>query len=250
MSTHNHTKKYFNYLDGKQCSCPYCQAKFIWPPEQLCCPECKRTIRPPIGYVATKEPENKKTIMKRIAREHDLQMRKLGQSNNIRIKNNPKILFCIIFVFFILGGLMFSQASSAKNSKIQRTKADLTKQDLNVLAQALVHYKIDVGNYPMNDINDEGLNALISIPPGSKNWNGPYINKKLNDGWDRPYFYEVRNGQPRLISSGPDKIKDTEDDLVIDDFSKIQPHPDFVPFDQINNKRPFSSSRLRVKIAN
>lgn len=248
MSTPKQTKQYFNYLDGKECSCPYCHAKFIWPPEKLCCPKCNSTIRPPVGY-SSNTPKDKGLILKRIEREYEKELRKLGPRRNVRIKNNPKILFAIVVGFLCLGFLTISQAHRAQ-PKNMPGREEVTINDLNILAQALVLYKIDNGNYPLDNSNDGGLTALVTVPPGAQNWNGPYVNALHVDGWGRPYIYELVDGEPRIVSMGPDRTYNTEDDLFIDDFSNIQPRPDFVPFDPEANDRPIPSSRLRVKIAN
>ena len=247
MSTHKEQKQYFNYLDGKKCSCPYCHATFIWPPQQLACPECKRTMRPPIGYSSGNSPENKEQILKRIERDRERKLQKLGPRWNFRPGKSPKFLFGVIFLFLILGTAVVSQANKA-TPKNQPSRETLTNQDLEVLAQALVHYKIDVGEFPLAH-KDGGLSALVTVPPDAKNWNGPYINGLHMDGWGRPYFYEIVDGKPRLLSRGPDRRLKTEDDISIDVMS-VEPHPDFIPFDPETNDRPIPMSRLRISIGN
>lgn len=247
MSTLKQHKQFFNYLDGKQCACPYCHAKFVWPPEKLCCPECKRTIRPPIGYSSNK-PENQGAIMKRIEREYEKEMRKLGPRRNIRLGSNPKFLFTIVLALLFLGVALISQAQRAQPKKDLPSRQEQTIQDLNVLAQALVHYKIDVGDFPLAN-RDGGLTALVTVPQGVQNWNGPYISGLHVDGWGRPYFYEILDGVPRLLSTGEDKKLDTEDDLVID-VTQVAPHPNFKPFDPETNNRPIPLNRLRITIGN
>lgn len=247
MSTLNKTKQFLNNLDGKECACPYCHSKFVWPPEHLCCPNCKRTMRPPIGY-SSNTPEDKGAIMKRIEREHERQMRKLGPRRTFRPGKNPMFLFTIIFAFILLGAALVSQAQRAKPPKNQPSREDLTIQDLQVLAYALNHYKMDVGHYPLAH-KDGGLTALVTVPQGEQNWNGPYISGLHVDGWGRPYFYELVDEVPRLLSSGEDKRFNTEDDLEIDVVA-VGVHPKFVPFDPETNDRSIPMNRLRISIGN
>lgn len=247
MSTLKQQKQFFNYLDGKQCACPYCHAKFVWPPEKLCCPECKRTIRPPIGF-SSNVPQDKEQIMKRIEKAHDRALRKLGPRRNFRPGKNPAILFSIIFVFLFLGVGLVSQAQRAKPPKNQLSREEMTFLDLQVLAYALNHYKADVGEYPLAN-RDGGLTALVTVPQGAQNWNGPYINALHRDGWGRTYFYELIDGVPRLLSTGEDKRIDTEDDMEIDVVA-TGVHPNFSPFDPETNNRPIPLNRLRINIGN
>ena len=56
------------------------------------------------------------------------------------------------------------------------------------LASSLDMYRLDVGRYPSSD---QGLNALIEQPSNAKNWNGPYLRKKIvpKDPWTNEYHY-------------------------------------------------------------
>lgn len=247
MSTLKQQKQYFNQLDGKKCACPYCHTHFVWPPEQLCCPSCKRTIRPPVGYT-TNTPENKEVLMKRIEREHEKKIRELGPRRAFKPNKNPMFFGIIIFVFIALGAGLVSQAQRANPPKGQPSREEMTIQDLQVLAQALNHYKIDVGNFPLAN-RDGGLTALVTVPQDAQNWNGPYISGLHTDGWGRPYFYELVDDVPRLLSIGEDKRIGTEDDLEVDVIA-VGPHPDFKPFDAETNNRKIPTSRIRVNIAN
>lgn len=243
-------KQYFKQLDGKLCRCPYCKAEFIWPPEKLCCPKCQRTICPPMGYSAHRvEDGDKKKALKNIERKYEREMRKLGPRRDFRVGKNPKFIFFVILGLFVLGYAVIAQAQRSQTQNNVKSREEVTIQDLNVLATALVHYKIDVGNYPLAN-KDGGLTALRTVPQGVQNWKGPYISDLYKDGWGQSYFYELVNDEPRLLSMGPDKRINTADDLVIDDFSNIQPHPNFKPKDPQKEDNSIPLNRLRITIGN
>jgi general secretion pathway protein G len=67
-------------------------------------------------------------------------------------------------------------------------------------------YKLDVGSYPTTE---QGLQALITSPPGVKRWNGPYLkgDKIPDDPWGRPLQYQSPSQRPGhefdLYSLGP-----------------------------------------------
>lgn len=69
---------------------------------------------------------------------------------------------------------------------------------------ALEMYRQDCKRYPTRE---QGLEALWMTPvlsPVPKNWDGPYIDKKLPaDPWDEPYIYNIpgENGLPFTLTS-------------------------------------------------
>jgi hypothetical protein len=73
---------------------------------------------------------------------------------------------------------------------------------------AINTYHEDTGEYPST------LTALIE-DNGSENWNGPYVQEKFEfiDRWDTPLTYQTNNVNFEIISSGPDRIFETDDDI-------------------------------------
>jgi general secretion pathway protein G len=51
-------------------------------------------------------------------------------------------------------------------------------------------FRLDVGRLPSQA---EGLKALMTAPPASPSWNGPYLPQAsaLTDPWGQPYLYRV-----------------------------------------------------------
>ena len=56
------------------------------------------------------------------------------------------------------------------------------------IGQTLDLYKLETGRYPSSQ---EGLQALISAPPGVANWNGPIMTYRWWDMDRSPMFYWV-----------------------------------------------------------
>jgi general secretion pathway protein G len=81
---------------------------------------------------------------------------------------------------------------------------DARTQVQNVVA-ALDLYKLDVGHYPTQQ---EGLNALVTAPPNTTGWNGPYLRSTsaLQDPWGHPYLYKNpgEHGEVDVFTLGSD----------------------------------------------
>jgi hypothetical protein len=96
------------------------------------------------------------------------------------------------------------------------------------LGGALTAYYLHTGRYPTTA---EGLNALVTAPPGVKNWKGPYVaivrrpgSVPFSDPWGNQYKYTsltttgtatVKYPSFEIRSLGPDGVANTADDLVI-----------------------------------
>ena len=55
-----------------------------------------------------------------------------------------------------------------------------------MVENALKFYRLDNFRYPTQS---QGLEALVTAPAGSENWNGPYLDAVPNDPWKTPYLY-------------------------------------------------------------
>lgn len=87
--------------------------------------------------------------------------------------------------------------------KLGKGKQAAAKAQIELLGQALDHFRMDVGRYPTTQ---EGLAALMTNP-GIDRWDGPYLKKSLpNDPWGKPYVYLCPgvHGEYDLISYGRD----------------------------------------------
>jgi general secretion pathway protein G len=93
-------------------------------------------------------------------------------------------------------------------SKSQIRTAGIQVDRLGAILDA---YLLDVGRYPSQE---EGLESLVSAPPGVDRWAGPYLKNKeaLTDPWGNPYVYRSpgQHGRYDLYSFGPDGIEGGE----------------------------------------
>lgn len=113
-------------------------------------------------------------------------------------------LLVVLVILGLLAGLIGPQVMKYVGSSKRKT-AHLQIEDLSV---ALDLYRLELGRYPNTD---EGLSALVSAPPGSEYWNGPYLRESSVplDPWGNPYHYRFpgRNGRYELISLGADNAE-------------------------------------------
>jgi general secretion pathway protein G len=87
--------------------------------------------------------------------------------------------------------------------KLGKGKQSAAKAQIELLGQALDHFRLDTGHYPTTQ---EGLNAL-TVNPGIENWDGPYLKKGVpTDPWNKPYIYQCPGtyGEYDLYSYGRD----------------------------------------------
>ena len=79
------------------------------------------------------------------------------------------------------------------------------RAQINAFQTALGAYKLDTGIFPNTE---QGLQALLAKPEGVNNWQGPYLQKQLdNDPWGRPYIYRYpgeHGDEPDIICYGAD----------------------------------------------
>jgi general secretion pathway protein G len=86
-----------------------------------------------------------------------------------------------------------------------QAKSDAARAQLANVQSAIELYYLDTGNYPTAE---QGIPALVTAPPGSTAWKGPYLKNQsgLADPWGRPYIYKIpgQHGAFDLSSLGRD----------------------------------------------
>jgi general secretion pathway protein G len=107
------------------------------------------------------------------------------------------VLVLIGIVLGIVGGNFLGQGEKAK--------ANAAKIEIGQISQSLDLFKLEIGRYPTTQ---EGLQALITAPPGLNNWNGPYWKKASvpKDPWGNEYRYAApgQAGAYDIVSLGAD----------------------------------------------
>jgi general secretion pathway protein G len=94
--------------------------------------------------------------------------------------------------------------------KLGKGKTAAAKAQIEMLGQAMDHYRLDIGQYPTTA---QGLQAL-NINPGVEKWEGPYLKKSAIplDPWNKPYNYACpgSHGEFDIWSYGRDGVQGGE----------------------------------------
>ncbi|HEX6945532.1 MAG TPA: type II secretion system major pseudopilin GspG [Casimicrobiaceae bacterium] len=110
-----------------------------------------------------------------------------------------------ILVVLVLIGIVLGIVGGNFIGRGEKAKADAAKIEIGQIGQALDLFKLEVGRYPSTQ---EGLQALITAPPGVSNWNGPYWKKSTlpKDPWGNEYRYAApgQHGAYDILSYGAD----------------------------------------------
>jgi len=110
-------------------------------------------------------------------------------------------LLVVLVILGLLAGLVGPQVMRYLGESKSRT----AHLQIEELGSALDLYRIDVGAYPRTE---HGLRALVQLPQGVRNWNGPYLRKREVplDPWGNEYRYRSpgEHGMFDLWSYGSD----------------------------------------------
>ncbi|WP_217433673.1 type II secretion system major pseudopilin GspG [Caulobacter sp. S45] len=95
-----------------------------------------------------------------------------------------------LLVVLAILGLLAAIVAPQVLKYLGSSRTQTAKVQIENISAALDHFDLDTGRYPTQD---EGLDALVHMPPNVANWNGPYLQKAsaLNDPWSRKYVYRV-----------------------------------------------------------
>lgn len=108
----------------------------------------------------------------------------------------------VVMIIIAIIGLFAIPAVLNQLSKSRIKAAEIQVKSLGTI---LDMYRLDLGRYPSTT---EGLEALISQPPGLDRWAGPYLRDRasLTDPWGNPYEYRAPgdHGEYDLWSNGSD----------------------------------------------
>ena len=106
----------------------------------------------------------------------------------------------IILVVVLIGGIVAFAASRILGGG-DRAKVNLTKAQVQTLAEKVQQYEMDTGGLPGS------LGDLVKAPGGASGWLGPYAkDAEMKDPWNHPYIYTVpgEKGAFDLVSLGAD----------------------------------------------
>ena len=94
-----------------------------------------------------------------------------------------ELMLVVIIIGALVAMVLPRLAGRSEQARVQAGQADISSN----IATGLKLYELDNGSYPTTA---EGLGALLTQPNSSKNWNGPYLEKKPIDPWGREYQYQ------------------------------------------------------------
>lgn len=130
----------------------------------------------------------------------------------MKIRKTPPIrngftlleLLVVLAILGLLAAIVGPQVIKYLGSSRSETAAVQVK---NVDA-ALKLLRLDAGRYPSAQ---EGLQALVTQPPGMADWRGPYLPNAsaLTDPWGNPYRYAVpgKHGEVDVYTLGSDNAE-------------------------------------------
>ena len=126
-------------------------------------------------------------------------------------------LLIVIGILLAIGGLVVVNLLPARD----KADVDLTRVQIDQFDAALKRFNLDLRRWPTED---EGLKALTTASSleeeeDQAKWTGPYLEKPpLKDKWGSDWIYrnpsQIVEGLPYdVVSPGPDKEEDTDDDI-------------------------------------
>ncbi len=104
----------------------------------------------------------------------------------------------------VIIGLLAAYVGPKYFSQIGKSEVKTTRAQIVGFEKALQQFRLDVGRYPTTE---QGLQALLTAPPGTPKWDGPYLEKTVPlDPWGRPYVYlsPGEHGDIDISSTGRD----------------------------------------------
>ena len=127
---------------------------------------------------------------------------------NLAMPRNSAQGFSLIEIIVVITiiGVIVGWAANNIFGKADQAQAKIGKSKMVALSGPLDIYKLDTGKYPTTQ---EGLKALLTVPSGVPNWNGPYVKnaEELKDPWRNDLIYRSPGAENRayeIVSLGAD----------------------------------------------
>jgi general secretion pathway protein G len=120
-------------------------------------------------------------------------------------KSNAGISLLEVMVALAIIALVAGLVAPRVMDNFGRAKSTVAETQMHNVKGALQLFYIDVGRYPSEA---EGLEALLTQPAGTANWEGPYLDQRgdIQDPWGRVFLYQSpgKEGAFDLSSYGRD----------------------------------------------
>ena len=125
-------------------------------------------------------------------------------------------LLIVIAIILAIGGLVLVNTLRASG----RADTQLTQAQIQAFDRALEQFQVDMKRLPTQD---EGIvvlwnKDLLEDDTEASKWAGPYLKKPSpTDQWGTEWIYrnpsEIEGIAYEIVSAGPDKEEDTDDDI-------------------------------------
>ena len=123
-----------------------------------------------------------------------------------------------ILIALTLLGIAGTFVATKIFEQLEEGQIQSTKIQMSNFKNVLADYRRKCGLYPTTE---QGLDALIQKPEGGRECKNYPDGGFLGDGassvpddpWDEPYVYESDGKTFRIVSYGPDRDAETEDDI-------------------------------------
>ena len=93
-----------------------------------------------------------------------------------------------LLVVVAIIGLLAAFVGPRLFGNVSKSEVTTAKAQIEAFSRALESYRLDTGKFPETA---QGLQVLVTRPPDSPKWNGPYLQKEVPpDPWGHPYVYK------------------------------------------------------------
>lgn len=126
--------------------------------------------------------------------------------NRIPVRNGFTLLELLVVLAIL--GLLYAIVGPQVIKYLSSSKSQTASVQVKNVDAALKLLRLDAGRYPSAQ---EGLQALVTQPPGMADWRGPYLpnTAALTDPWGNPYRYAVpgKHGEVDVYTLGSDNAE-------------------------------------------
>src|SRR6476661_8227792 len=92
-----------------------------------------------------------------------------------------------LLVVMVIIGLLAGFVAPRYFAQVGKSQVKAARAQIDAFDKSLDQFRIDMGRFPTTE---EGLNSLVTGPPGEAAWGGPYLKKAVPlDPWGHPYVF-------------------------------------------------------------
>ncbi|WP_298171972.1 type II secretion system major pseudopilin GspG [Novosphingobium sp.] len=126
--------------------------------------------------------------------------------NRIPVRNGFTLLELLVVLAIL--GLLYAIVGPQVIRYLSSSRSETASVQVKNVDAALKLLRLDAGRYPTGQ---EGLQALVTQPPGMTAWRGPYLpgSAALTDPWGNPYRYANpgKHGEIDVYTLGSDNAE-------------------------------------------